>query len=354
MTKDTQFDLDGALAALADRKRCLLLTHTNPDPDAIAAALALKALFAVRLPGMAVSLGYSGTVGRAENRAMLRELAIPLRPVVPRDLPSFDCLGLVDTQPTAGNNVVPDGWAVDLVVDHHTPLRTWWPASPWTDVRPDIEASSLIALEYLERAGVPLTTPLATALVYGLVTDTMDLGRAEDRAGLLPTYLRLLEQADLTALAAIRHPRLPRSYYRVLTEALEYAQVWGGKVVTLVLRSMPYPDLTAEMADFLIRAEGAQVAMCVGRFDEQVTVSLRTSRAWTCGDASVLLALLLKKRGPSGGHGTVAGGCLAVDETAAGGGTTLDLVALGTELSRQLAELTGCTGDPEYLVPLEG
>jgi nanoRNase/pAp phosphatase (c-di-AMP/oligoRNAs hydrolase) len=50
-----------------------VLTHDNPDPDALAAAHGVAFLLE-QLAGVPSKVGYGGIVGRAENRALLKVL----------------------------------------------------------------------------------------------------------------------------------------------------------------------------------------------------------------------------------------------------------------------------------------
>src|SRR5690606_34896036 len=61
--------------AIEGKQRLLILTHNNPDPDAIASAWGLSAL-AKNLQSVKVELAYGGFLGRAENRAMVEILQI--------------------------------------------------------------------------------------------------------------------------------------------------------------------------------------------------------------------------------------------------------------------------------------
>ena len=58
-------------------KRPLVHLQHNPDPDALAAALAVQYLLK-RVLNQDVVLAFTGAVGRAENRAMLRWLEIQI------------------------------------------------------------------------------------------------------------------------------------------------------------------------------------------------------------------------------------------------------------------------------------
>ena len=94
------------LRAVAQNKKVLILTHNNPDPDAISAGWALSYLLTKRFKA-ACELAYGGLITRAENRAMVRILNIPIKPLQSVQISDFDVFALVDTQPRAGNNSLP-------------------------------------------------------------------------------------------------------------------------------------------------------------------------------------------------------------------------------------------------------
>ncbi|HEY2295362.1 MAG TPA: bifunctional oligoribonuclease/PAP phosphatase NrnA, partial [Thermoanaerobaculia bacterium] len=90
-----------ALEELIRRKgkgRWLVLTHDNPDPDALASAQLLARVLRQALK-QAVTVAYGGIVGRAENRAMRTFLSIDLVPVCEVKLDGDAQVVLVDTQP---------------------------------------------------------------------------------------------------------------------------------------------------------------------------------------------------------------------------------------------------------------
>src|SRR5215468_3499406 len=94
-----------ALLAVLERPGPLIiLPHDNPDPDALASAATLRYL-AKALARKEAAIGLGGFVGRAENRAMVRYLNIPLVPVADLPMRAPDALiALVDTQPGRQNN----------------------------------------------------------------------------------------------------------------------------------------------------------------------------------------------------------------------------------------------------------
>ena len=65
--------LDLLLKGAKGKRRALILTHDNPDPDSIAAAVTLAHVLEKR-GGMEARAAYGGIIGRAENLAMAKVL----------------------------------------------------------------------------------------------------------------------------------------------------------------------------------------------------------------------------------------------------------------------------------------
>ena len=115
---DAKERVENLRATFESRRRALVLTHDNPDPDALASAFVLAAVLA-HLTDVECEVGYAGIIGRAENRAMLRELDLAPARIHGDTLQRFDAIALVDTQPGFGNNSLPEDRQATAVVDHH-------------------------------------------------------------------------------------------------------------------------------------------------------------------------------------------------------------------------------------------
>jgi nanoRNase/pAp phosphatase (c-di-AMP/oligoRNAs hydrolase) len=298
----SDFDLMPALAGLRDHKSVLIFMHDNPDPDALASAFGLKRLIEHGL-GIHAALALGGIVGRAENRAMVETLGIPLLRLEALDISSFDTLAIVDSQPATGNNSLPAGRTVDIVVDHH-PARAESASASWCDIRAELGATSTIIVEYLRTLNVPLDTPLATALFYALRAETRDLGREATHSE-RQAYLFLFPLVDFHLLSLITRPKVPREHFAALDRALRSAQVWGGDLVTVNMGEIAYPDLVAEVADLLLAGEGTRFVLCSGLYGGHVYLSLRTEPSES--RAGTLMRQLIGHDGAAGGHGTMAG-----------------------------------------------
>lgn len=303
---DRQPDLlaytDSMLTWVSGRGRILIVVHDNPDPDSLASAMALRHLFAVRLNREAV-IAFSGMIGRSENLAMAKLLQIPLTPFPLIDLKSFQVICLLDTQPGTGNNSLPAGVKTDIVIDHH-PMRESSASCRWVDIRPDYGTTATILYEYLKVQGVSLGTKLATALFYAIKSETQDLGR-EARRPDRDAYLVLFPLANKTLLNSITRPDLPREYFISLHSALEHANLYG-KVLVASLKGVQFPELVSELADLLVRLEGAETVLCLGHYSNEMVLSIRTRSEEI--NAGELIRQVVDGIGAAGGHGMMAGG----------------------------------------------
>ncbi|MFQ5828450.1 MAG: DHH family phosphoesterase, partial [Candidatus Methylomirabilia bacterium] len=161
----------------AAAERVLIMMQDDPDPDAIASALALRTLLGRNKASAPIAT--FGSVTRPENRAMCRILEIDVEEIHAPTLGSYDRVAMVDAQPALFEQRFQ---AVDLVVDHHPEGRNV--RAFIKDIRPSYGATSTILTDYLRAAEVKITQRLATALLYGIMSDTLHLERGCTRADL--------------------------------------------------------------------------------------------------------------------------------------------------------------------------
>jgi nanoRNase/pAp phosphatase (c-di-AMP/oligoRNAs hydrolase) len=298
--------LEHIFEAVQGADNVLILPHNDPDPDAIASAVGLAFLLAEQYQIM-TQIVYEGIIGRAENKAMVRYLGRPLRRLEKSDLDGATHIALVDTQPGAGNNALPPKAAVSIVIDHH-PYQVGSDKANYADVRPDVGASASILTEYLQMAGLQPRPRLATALFYGIKTDTMGLGRNISELD-VSAYFYLQARIDIEALVQIERDQVPADYFKNFDATLRAVRVYEHLVVSYI-GSMVYPDLAAEMADVLLRLKGAEWVICMGTHDDALILAVRTGRRRGAGQ---LVQNIVGDYGSAGGHNNMAGGYVLLD-----------------------------------------
>lgn len=285
------------------RARGLVLTHDNPDPDSMAAAVALAVVLHSRL-GIPTDVAYGGIIGRAENSAFVRVLKLPILPISQVKVDAYDLFALVDTQQSVKNHALPEGVTADIVIDHH-PTREDALENPFADLGSGAYgATSTVLTEYLRASRIEPSPELATALYYGIKADTRDLER-QTREPDVDCYLWLFPRIDRNLLAQIEHPQLPLRYFRLYHAAIEKARLYTGAVIT-DLGEVYSPDMVAEVAERLSFLEDAKWSLAFGSFRSQLYLSLR------CTDRRMNAGRLIREvceglGGSAGGHGSMAG-----------------------------------------------
>lgn len=310
MAQAVEGQTEALIELLRGHKRLLVLSHSNPDPDSLASAVGLQLLAAQRadLPS---SFGYSGRIMRAENREMVRGCNIEMTRLSELEVDEYDCLALVDTQPGFGHTHLPEGRAIDIVVDHHMPPENPvpGPTTAFNDVRTYIGATSSMVSGYLMDAGVEIPRDVATALLYGIRTDTADLSRNASPLD-HQAYDFLIQRADRQALSKITTPDLSPEYFRTLREALTNTRIYND-VILCSLGKIDAPEMVAEVADLLLRLEGNQTVFCGGLVDTSYYISVRTELE---RDAYYLIRGAFGGEGSFGGHGRIAGGSVKLPD----------------------------------------
>jgi len=284
------------------KSNLLIVMQDNPDPDSIASAVGLRKL-ANSLGDLQCSIAHGGTVGRGENRALVRYLGLNLHHCDEIEFDKFDLIAMVDTQPGTGNNSLPQGIVPDIVFDHH-PLRDITRSSEFFDVRRRYGATATILLEYIVEAGIIPDTSLATALLYAIRSDTQDLGREAGRADVEAIGF-LFPIANKRMLGEIQRGSVEKAYFRMLAEGLENARMYGNCIVT-TLGDTENPDMIGEVADLLLREDDTNWTLCTGFYQNKLLLSVRTS-AQDMG-ADRVVQRIVAGRGTGGGHQTYAGG----------------------------------------------
>lgn len=283
----------------------LIVPHDHPDPDALASAYGLHHL-AERVFDIEARIVYGGLVTRAENRAMVKLLRIPMHKVRAADWKRHRHVALVDTQPRFRNHSLPRNRRATIVIDQHQPVEP--PAADLALIDTGCGATCVILAQALQMAAVELPVPLATAIAYGILSDTQDLYRAT-RPDVVGTYLDVLRRCDMRTLAEIQNPRRSRRFFTTLGRGIQDAVAYR-RVVVSHLGPVTGPAAVAQVADFLLTYERINWSFCTGRFKGGLCLSLRAARS--NGHAGEVLRDIVDSPDQAGGHGGVAGGRIVV------------------------------------------
>lgn len=297
---------DRLLDVLARHDEIVVVTHDNPDPDALASGWAICRLIEAKL-GKKPRFIAGGEIVRAENRHMVQTLNLPIELVGDTQVSSHAGVVLVDCGTSATHHLMArNGLKPAAIIDHHwTSLGN--DGVPFCDVRPLKAACSSIAASYLREQDLDVDAALATALLFAIPTETRGCETPYSRLD-RSVVVWLTERADLSRIAEIENAPLSREYFDNLILALQNTFVYGAAAFCLLPRA-DSPEIVGEVADLLIRYNRVTQVMCGAVIHGDLLVSVRAESGED--DASELVAKTLADLGHGGGHQNRAGGQVA-------------------------------------------
>lgn len=303
----TSDDLRAVADALRSHDRLLLVTHENPDGDALGSLLAMKLALD--------SLGKTSEMYIYGDAPLPKEYGFMplegLRREQPADaaervLVALDC---ANEQRIGPDQTVLEQATLTVNIDHHQDNSRFGDVNL---VVADASSTSEVLRDVLAELGVELTPDIAEALYVALVTDT---GRFQ-YTNTTPKAFRLA--AELVEAGADVH-RVFQGVYesvefaklKLLARVLERAQVYeGGRlVVSYVLRS-DFTDLNVAEAysegliDYLRAAEGADMVALIREPPRSDGPARRVSLRASTDELDV--SVIARKSG-GGGHRQAAG-----------------------------------------------
>ncbi|MCS3923997.1 nanoRNase/pAp phosphatase (c-di-AMP/oligoRNAs hydrolase) [Methanosalsum natronophilum] len=279
-------------------KKLAIVVHDNPDPDAIASAVALKEI-ATNFDVDSTIL-YHGEIGHQENKAFVNLLAIELEKMDTYNINEFDKIALVDCTLPGSNNQLPPDTPISIVIDHH-PTGEIEIEAEYADLRPNVGSTSTILTKYLQELNINIERELATALLYGIRTDTQDFKRNTDASDLSAASF-LYPLSDHELLDQLERPSMSIETLDILGEAINNRQVLGSYLLSNV-GSVRDRDALPQAADYLLNLEGIATTVVFGVSEEKIYISGRTN------DIRINLGDVMKAafgQEYSGGHANAA------------------------------------------------
>jgi phosphoesterase RecJ-like protein len=303
----TMTDFAAVLDALRSNERFLVVTHENPDGDALGsmlgATLGLRALGKDVLMYLAGEAPLPGEFGFLAFGELRRELPDDLEQ---RVLLAVDCANVrrigPETQATKRARLVLD-------VDHHHDNSRFGNANL---IVADASSTAEIVRDLLAALDVPLTPAIAEALYVGLVTDT---GRFQ-YTNTSPKAFRLAAElveagADLHGIFRNVYETVQFAKLKLRARALDRAELYeGGRLLVSYLLRSDFAEVGAEepysegIIDDLRQAEGAELVALIREPPTESgpthRVSLRSSKD------EIDVSAIARQRG-GGGHPQAAG-----------------------------------------------
>ncbi|MGD0079757.1 MAG: DHH family phosphoesterase [Methanoregula sp.] len=284
-----------------------IITHKNPDPDAISSAMALAEIAKHANPKtLTPRIFYEGNIGHQENRTFVNLLDIKMEHLTPEALSACTYLAIVDCSAPGANNDIPPQTKINVVIDHHKEGRHVASQGMFVDIRPGVGATASIMTQYLQELDVPVDKRVATALLYGIRTDTKEFTRNVTPQDLnYAGFLLPLTDADL--LDKIMSPSMSQETLDVIGKAIHERKVQSGYLFANVGYVMNR-DALPQAADLLITLEGVNTALVYGITDNAIVISARNRDIRLhIGNA---LSEAFGEMGDAGGHPNMAAATL--------------------------------------------
>ena len=293
-----------------DDSKVLIVCHDNPDPDALASAMAMKHL--CESIGHDATIIHGGMIEHQQNQAMVKLLDLDVRRLildweVEDLLKESDLVICVDFSHPGANNILPESCVPHIVIDHHTSeIR---PAGDVILVRSEFAATSSLIASILMNSETELTREVATALAFGIRTDTLGFTRSFNAVD-LRALSWLGAWIDWDLMRSFESPPRSQEVLAIFRQALTDATLDNGLMLAPITQ-MTDRDALSQVADFLLPTEDVDVVIAYGTRMGKVILSARST------NDSIHIGRILSQtfeKGRAGGHKSLAGGQIPFDE----------------------------------------
>jgi nanoRNase/pAp phosphatase (c-di-AMP/oligoRNAs hydrolase) len=294
--------LDRLCAVARTASKPLILLYGDPDPDAIGAALGLATLW--KRAGVDCAIRYTGEVQRYQNKLLLTYLKKGIVRLHADEQAESDLIAVVDAQPGFWHEDRPPA---RVIIDHH-PEKDGTRDCDFVDLRPEYGATSSMVTEYLLDAEVPIDRKLATALIYGIATDTDDLKRHTHAAD-IAAFEALHQRADRTFLSRLEKSQIPPAVLDHIAWGISHRVVYRDLAV-VHFGAVPTADVLVQVADLLLLTYGITWIVCAGVISKPADKGGRRLVVVFRGDGfqqdvGRRATLAFAKLGSAGGHRTM-------------------------------------------------
>lgn len=272
-----------------------VLILINADPDAMASAMAAKRLLWRKVAG--VTIAHVNRIQRPDNLSMIRLLGIKM--VHFADLPHwhYERIVIVDSQPDHHDCF--SWFRPDVIIDHHPESCA---VGGFCDIRPKYGATATMMTEYLRAAKIKPAAKLATALYYGIKTDTGNFQRQTQMED-VRAFQYLFPFINPHLERRIDQAEIPLAFLDEFEKALK-RKVRKGNRLYVHLGEVPSPDVCVLIADFFMRVDRVDWTIVSGLYNGRVVIIFRNDGIRR--SAGLVASGSFGKYGSAGGHKSMA------------------------------------------------
>lgn len=270
----------------------------SADPDAMASSMALKRI--LKHKGATADITRINQIARPDNLAMIRYTRLHMLRFRPSMLKNYTHFAVVDSQPSHHAEFA--GIKFSIIIDHH-PVVTEPGTAPLQDIRPEYGAASTMLTEYLYNLKIRPGVRLATALQFGIRTDTLAFQRHVSEVD-LRAYQFLTKFADSSLLQRIMYNEFHLDWLYYFAKGINRLKKTIGSGYFVFMDKVESPDILVLLADFFMRVYEVRWIAVAGLYQKQVIMSLRSDGMAL--DVGRLAHLRFNDLGSAGGHKSMA------------------------------------------------
>jgi len=245
---------------------CILI---QADPDAMASALALKRFFWRKVKR--ADIYHFNPIQRADNLAFIRLLRVGQKHIRHLRASKITKWAILDSQPHHHREFADRQF--DIIIDHHPfgPLSK----ANFVDIKEDYGANSTILTEYLRASKIRPSPTVATALFYGIKTDTDNFVR-ECLPGDINAFRYLYRYTNMNIIKKIDSSEMTKetlASYRIAMDRLKLVR----HMAFIHMGEVENPDILVIIADFFMRLAEATWSIVSGVYEEKLILILRNA-----------------------------------------------------------------------------
>jgi nanoRNase/pAp phosphatase (c-di-AMP/oligoRNAs hydrolase) len=303
-------DLKYLLILLKNTNHVFIQMHDFPDPDAIASAFGLQTI--LKTQGIDSTICYKGQISKYNTLKMIETLNVTIESIEDiNHMTKDDFIILVDSQ--KGNANITDFIGDEIAVIDHHPIFSE-NKYKYTDIRPNIGACSSIIAEYFVKSNIPIEKTVATALLYGIKMDTLDLSRGVSELDIDMFYL-LFKLADIETLNKIQINTLEKSDLIAYRNAIKNIKIYehigsdSTEYINVGMANLGFdcPEaLLGTISDFILSLKEVHISIVYSEKERGIKFSVRNETE--VFDAGKIIHKALEGFGDGGGHKSMAGG----------------------------------------------
>ena len=269
----------------------------NADPDSMASALALKRLFWRRVKK--IEIYHINSIQWADNLAFINHLKIEQQHIKHLKREKITKWAIVDSQPHHHDRFRHHRF--DIIIDHHQ----LGPDSKaqFVDIRSNFGANSTIMTAYIRAANIKPSPRLATALFYGIKTDTDNFAR-ESCPDDIDAFRYLYRFANKNIIKKIETSEMTKQSLAIYRTAMDNLTFFKD-IAFVHLGEMENPDFLVIISDFFMKLAEARWSIASGVCDEKLIIIFRNAD-FRYDAGRVARKLFGHWKGSAGGHRSAA------------------------------------------------